>query len=50
MALPSCSFRIARLVRLPPLWTSAALNPIEMVSGPRWFLEAAGAKDNGKAD
>lgn len=28
-------------------WTIAALNSIEMVSVPWWFLEVTGAKDNG---
>lgn len=28
-------------------WTIAALNSIEMVSVPWWFLEVSGAKDNG---
>jgi glutathione S-transferase len=27
-------------------WTIAALNTIEMVTVPRWFLEVTGAKDN----
>lgn len=30
-------------------WTIAALNSIEMVSVPWWFLEVSGAKDNGLA-
>jgi glutathione S-transferase len=30
-------------------WTIAALNSIEMVSVPWWFLEVTGAKDNGLA-
>jgi glutathione S-transferase len=28
-------------------WTIAALNSIEMVTVPWWFLEVTGAKDNG---
>jgi glutathione S-transferase len=28
-------------------WTMAALNSVEMVSVPWWFLEVTGAKDNG---
>lgn len=31
-------------------WMFAALNSIEMVSVPWWFLEITGAKDNGLAD
>ncbi|HKX79973.1 MAG TPA: glutathione S-transferase family protein [Novosphingobium sp.] len=31
-------------------WLLAALNSIEMVSVPWWFLEVSGAKDNGLAD
>ncbi len=31
-------------------WTIAALNSIEMVSVPWWFLEVTGAKDNGLTD
>ncbi|GGC13137.1 glutathione S-transferase [Novosphingobium endophyticum] len=31
-------------------WIIAALNSIEMVSVPWWFLEISGAKDNGLAD
>lgn len=31
-------------------WTIAALNSIEMVTVPWWFLEISGAKDNGLAD
>ncbi len=31
-------------------WTIAALNSIEMVSVPWWFLEVSGAKENGLAD
>jgi len=31
-------------------WTIAALNSIEMVSVPWWFLEISGAKDNALAD
>ena len=31
-------------------WTISALNSIEMVTVPWWFLEITGAKDNGLAD
>jgi len=31
-------------------WTIAALNSIEMVSVPWWFMEVTGAKDNGLTD
>ncbi len=31
-------------------WMMAALNSIEMVTVPWWFLEISGAKDNGLAD
>src|SRR3546814_5515746 len=31
-------------------WIIAALNSIEMVTVPWWFLEISGAKDNGLAD
>lgn len=31
-------------------WTIAALNSIEMVSVPWWFLEVTGAKENGLTD
>jgi len=31
-------------------WMIAALNTIEMVSVPWWFLEVSGARDNGLAD
>jgi glutathione S-transferase len=31
-------------------WMTAALNSIEMVTVPWWFLEITGAKDNGLAD
>jgi glutathione S-transferase len=31
-------------------WTIAALNTIEMVSVPWWFLEVTGAKENGLTD